>query len=327
MPYYVRNTCIDWHYEQAGADLQPLLREADKQLSSRDHTRETFTEQLSKVAAQRPELVADALIEDGFRFYWLVRALRGEIAETEVDERPEGALDQRVELPLDEVATVKLARHGAGIRAVLRRLGLPAGESDDVVELPLEYDDEGSMRDLFARVARAVDEGDHRFVAEVGLTRFLVELGPGVATVRRLVFVTEPALVDRLLRREFTVVPAPPPRAGEKREQPIYWPEAMLRTIQEEAVRLDRSLSYVVQSAWKAAGNQVATSEHAELSLLIAEFQGDKRKQTLFFPAEMLQEIADQARRLDASLSFVVQCAWMLARPDLARLTPSSDDE
>ena len=40
----------------------------------------------------------------------------------------------------------------------------------------------------------------------------------------------------------------------------------------------------------------------------------DKRKQSLYFPEEMLLEIQREASRLDRSLSWIVQQAWKLAR-------------
>ena len=43
-----------------------------------------------------------------------------------------------------------------------------------------------------------------------------------------------------------------------KRKQSLYFPEEMLREIQEEAKRQDRSLSWIVQQAWKAARAQIA---------------------------------------------------------------------
>ena len=45
----------------------------------------------------------------------------------------------------------------------------------------------------------------------------------------------------------------------------------------------------------------------------------DKRKQSLYFPKEMLEEVAAEARRLDRSLSWMLQRAWKLARPEIAR--------
>jgi uncharacterized small protein (TIGR04563 family) len=46
----------------------------------------------------------------------------------------------------------------------------------------------------------------------------------------------------------------------------------------------------------------------------------DKRKQSLYFPEAMLQEIKDEAARLDRSLSWVVQRAWKLARLEIKKV-------
>ncbi len=51
----------------------------------------------------------------------------------------------------------------------------------------------------------------------------------------------------------------------------------------------------------------------------------DKRKQSLYFPESMLNEIQEEANRQDRSLSWIVQQAWKIARPELARL-PSVND-
>ncbi len=51
----------------------------------------------------------------------------------------------------------------------------------------------------------------------------------------------------------------------------------------------------------------------------------DARKQSLYFPEAMLAEIAREARRLDRSLSWIVQQAWKIAKNDLKRM-PSPND-
>jgi len=51
----------------------------------------------------------------------------------------------------------------------------------------------------------------------------------------------------------------------------------------------------------------------------------DKRKQSLYFPESMLTEIKEEAARLDRSLSWIVQRAWKIARPELRKL-PSVND-
>ncbi len=47
--------------------------------------------------------------------------------------------------------------------------------------------------------------------------------------------------------------------------------------------------------------------------------RSDKRKQSLYFPREMLEEIWAEARRLDRSMSWIVQRAWKLAKPEIGK--------
>lgn len=51
----------------------------------------------------------------------------------------------------------------------------------------------------------------------------------------------------------------------------------------------------------------------------------DKRKQSLYFPEEMLKEIQDEANRQDRSLSWIVQQAWRISRGEIKRF-PSVND-
>ena len=51
----------------------------------------------------------------------------------------------------------------------------------------------------------------------------------------------------------------------------------------------------------------------------------DKRKQSLYFPEEMLKEIQEEANRQDQSLSWVVQQAWKIAR-DRIKAFPAVND-
>ena len=51
----------------------------------------------------------------------------------------------------------------------------------------------------------------------------------------------------------------------------------------------------------------------------------DKRKQSLYFPEEMLKEIGDEASRQDRSLSWIVQKAWKAARKEIMSI-PSVND-
>jgi len=52
--------------------------------------------------------------------------------------------------------------------------------------------------------------------------------------------------------------------------------------------------------------------------------KSDARKQSLYFPEDMLEEIKQEAARLDRPLSWVVQRAWKMAKGEIRRL-PSID--
>ena len=49
----------------------------------------------------------------------------------------------------------------------------------------------------------------------------------------------------------------------------------------------------------------------------------DNRKQSLYFPSDMLSEIMQEAIRLDRSLSWVVQHAWRIAAKEVGRFAPA----
>ena len=51
----------------------------------------------------------------------------------------------------------------------------------------------------------------------------------------------------------------------------------------------------------------------------------DNRKQSLYFPEEMLEEIQREAGRQDRSISWIVQQAWKVARAQIKKI-PSAND-
>jgi uncharacterized small protein (TIGR04563 family) len=51
----------------------------------------------------------------------------------------------------------------------------------------------------------------------------------------------------------------------------------------------------------------------------------DKRKQSLYFPEEMLKEIGHEATRQDRSLSWIVQRAWQAARKEIKTIPSVSE--
>jgi uncharacterized small protein (TIGR04563 family) len=67
----------------------------------------------------------------------------------------------------------------------------------------------------------------------------------------------------------------------------------------------------------------MAASDHGLLERFMAP--SDKRKQSLYFPVEMLKEIEHHALRQDRSVSWIVQQAWKIARPTIDKM-PSPRD-
>lgn len=320
MPAYVHLIRIDWHYERADAALKSSLPAINERMTSSDHTYDTFLEQLRAIATAQPTLVADALIEDGYRAYFLVRVRAGRVEVAPVDERPEDAMADPIALPLDEIVHVALVRDRDDITARLVEIddAVDDGVGDDDAELPLPlvYPDLASLNAIVERVARAIDTGGGAFVAQVELDRYLVEVAPGSARIRKLLVATEPALVARLLREDYARVPPAPRERDRKYEIGLYWPEDMLRFMQDAALRVDGSLSSVAQEAFAHARYTIAQSERSVLAEALRSFGAGVtvRKQTLYIPGEMLDAMERQATRLDASVSFVAQCAVALAR-------------
>jgi uncharacterized small protein (TIGR04563 family) len=116
-----------------------------------------------------------------------------------------------------------------------------------------------------------------------------------------------------------------------KIEQPAFLPESMLTHITTEARRMDRSLSWCVQTAWVHARGELSKlahqSEHPAAEAQYQRYEGqEKRKQTLSFPSAMLDEIRGEAARQDRSISWLVQRAWCLASAHVAALPTAEAD-
>lgn len=70
----------------------------------------------------------------------------------------------------------------------------------------------------------------------------------------------------------------------------------------------------------------IALTHGARSPLLFGMPGADKRKQSLYFPEDMLQEIQQEAARLDRSLSWIVQQGWKRARAQIQAFPSSNDD-
>lgn len=326
MPHFLTLARIDWHYEQAPSALQRVLQGAHADLTGSHHTEDSFREALEGLAGEHHALVADALIQGTAGVFTLFHAARGEVRDVALEERPADAMQRKADLPHDGVASVSVIQGGAAIRAlVAEQLDEDVDEDaadDDEIDLPLVYASEAALRAIADRVATVLAEDAEPFVAEAGNARFLVELSPRAARVRRLAFAGAGAAVAERLLRGALVEPPAPPRSGRdpsaKYELTLFWPEALLEEVQAAAVRTDRSLSSIIQLAWKTAAAAIAASEPAVITRV--ETTGRPRKQTVFMPGAMVDQLEAQAARLDMSQSRLVHHAFVLTRPAVAAL-------
>jgi uncharacterized small protein (TIGR04563 family) len=115
--------------------------------------------------------------------------------------------------------------------------------------------------------------------------------------------------------------------ASDKIEKLLFLSTAMVDELQTELRRIDRSMSWLAQRAWVIARDRIASATDRTAG---TDFQmtagGPPRKQSLFFPEAMLEDIEAQAARLDCSASALVQLAWHLAKAEIAAIPPADQD-
>lgn len=289
MPAYIDLIRIDWHLAETPAELHEAIIAANERCTGDDHTFETVLHELSTAAAAHPWIVADALVNTGYNSFALLHARGGDVTHVEVIELPEGETEP-VALPYDD---------------------LPFGLSP-------YYDSEDQLRETLEAIRPAKDGS---FVATAGDDRFLVELTPFAWQIRKLLVATEPELFARLMRGDYVEPKAAGRDPQQKYSQALFWPGDMLTFLQTQALRLDRSLSYLVQYALKVANLAAYDYGKAAAARIEAKLAGgDKRQQTLYFTGYQLDLLEQHAARLDISLSTVAQTAVASAKREIEQM-------
>jgi uncharacterized small protein (TIGR04563 family) len=67
-------------------------------------------------------------------------------------------------------------------------------------------------------------------------------------------------------------------------------------------------------AGYAAAVEQWCTTTRAKPATRVRRVKGDKKKQSLYFPTEMLDEMQREAERQERPLSWIMQQAWKLSR-------------
>jgi uncharacterized small protein (TIGR04563 family) len=95
----------------------------------------------------------------------------------------------------------------------------------------------------------------------------------------------------------------------------VHVPTPMLRDMQNQAGRLDRSVSWCVALAWTLAADEVRGWRADDVTGTSRLLQGRKRPETMTIPGSTWRQLADESARLDRSPSWLVQQTWLAARP------------
>ncbi len=102
-------------------------------------------------------------------------------------------------------------------------------------------------------------------------------------------------------------------------EQALWYPTSMLEEIETVARKHEESVAWCLLEAWAIAKREVAAlngnSEwRAETVFEKRYADADKVKHTLPLPLAMMDEIKNEAARLDRSMSWLVARSWCVAR-------------
>jgi uncharacterized small protein (TIGR04563 family) len=107
-------------------------------------------------------------------------------------------------------------------------------------------------------------------------------------------------------------------------EQALWYPSAMLEELQEIARKHDKSVAWCVQQAWSLAKREVQglhgnSTWRAEKVFEKRYADADKVKHSLSLPRSMMDEIKNEAARLDRSMSWLVARSFCVTREKIGQ--------
>ncbi len=107
------------------------------------------------------------------------------------------------------------------------------------------------------------------------------------------------------------------PRADVSATHVLHVPTPMLRDMERHAEKLGRDVSYCARMAWSIAGTEVTEPETTEVARASRLMAGRKRRVSIQLPLSTWHHLTAEAERLDRSRSWLLQRAWLAARPRL----------
>ncbi len=100
--------------------------------------------------------------------------------------------------------------------------------------------------------------------------------------------------------------PKEQPAGIDLRKQSLYLPQEMVDEVKERGRSEDRSLSWLLQKAWRESRDRVASGVIAS-----SPYTEKKVKQSAYFPSAILSEIDEEGHKHDRSHSWLIQQAWI----------------
>ncbi len=102
-------------------------------------------------------------------------------------------------------------------------------------------------------------------------------------------------------------------------EQALWYPTSMLEEMKALSRKQDQVVAWCVQQAWSLAKAEVAKLDgdgewRAEKVFEKRYADADKIKHVMALPTGMMDEIKNEAARLDRSMSWLVARCWCVAR-------------
>jgi len=97
--------------------------------------------------------------------------------------------------------------------------------------------------------------------------------------------------------------------------QRMHFPTPMLRDIHKYAERLEQSVSWCIRTAWCIASGDLQRTDHMEKIADHRLLRGKRKPEVIELPLTFWFDATLESERLDRSKSWLLQRAWLLARP------------
>jgi hypothetical protein len=112
-----------------------------------------------------------------------------------------------------------------------------------------------------------------------------------------------------------------PARTDASDVQVLHFPKALLDDIRDKAEQLGRSTDWCLHTAWCVAAAELECHGAIDRVSDVELLAGKMAKLEVELPLLTWRHLTEEAERLDRSKSWLLQRAWLIARPRLVDAT------